>query len=117
MKKIILALIAATLISACSKPDIRPELGEAPAVQMPKLPDTLNQRAKRLPDITDGTVGGLTREGVATDQAYNDLSHRHNAVLTAWECVRLAINARDTKALSKCFEGDTSAIPETPIVP
>lgn len=120
-EKLIMALIAVLLLgfaAGCAgneRPD--PEIGVAPAVQVPPLPDKLNRRAVRLPDITDGTPGGLTRDGVSTDKKYNDLAYRHNAVLTVYECVRLAVNARDASALKKCLEGDAAAIPETVVEP
>jgi hypothetical protein len=119
--KIILALTALTLISACSttqtklgKKDVgmiivdnkkvpMPEVGEAQAVQVPELPDALSQRATRLPDLVDGTLKGTQRDGANTDSLYNDLAFRHNALITAYGCVRTAVNARDATKLKNCL--------------
>lgn len=125
MKKIIILAVAA-LLSGCAtvppipvfgagpdgkaktdpktgKPLPIPEVGEAPSVQMPDLPDSLKARATRLPDLTDGTIKGVQRDGADVDSRYNDLANRHNAVVTAWGCVRTAVNDRDSSKLKDCF--------------
>lgn len=103
--KLFLLLTGIALLTACGggeRPD--PEIGSAPAVQVPPLPDNLKQPAERLPDIVDGTPGGLTRDGIATDKRYNDVAHQKNAVVTIYECVRQAVNARDASALKQCLD-------------
>lgn len=61
-------------------------------VQMPALPAPLAQRAEPLPPATATDLHGLIRESLDTDRRYNEVRDRHNAVLTAWDCVRAAMN-------------------------
>lgn len=71
--------------------------------EMPALPAPLNQRAQSLPPLVATDLHGHIREGARSDRIYNDLRDRHNAVLTAWDCVRAALlDGGDAKA---CFGG------------
>lgn len=109
MKKIVLAAMLALPLAACGgggeRPD--PEIGVAPAAQMPALPNALAQKAERLPDITDPSLGGIHRDGAQSDSRYNDLAYRYNFMVDAWGCVRQHLNSRSTdeEALNRCFEG------------
>ncbi len=115
MKKIILMSMLLVL-SACvttkkdiKKPDINIDvelgqgIGKAPAAEMPELPATLAQKAGPLPPVTDGTLAGLQQEAAATDRAYNEVGHRLNNVIDAWNCVRVSL--RDRKNPKECFGG------------
>ena len=95
----VIILAALFALSACAA---TPDTGLAKPPAMPALPPELNQRAERLPDITDPSLGGLVIDGAETDRKYNDLAHRHNAVLKAWECIRRALAERSEAAT--CFK-------------
>lgn len=102
MKKLV--LLAALALSACATThDPKIEVGVAPAAKMPQLPQTLKQKAERLPDITDRSLGGIHKDGVNTDVKYNDLAYRYNFIVDAWGCVADAINNRKTDAIDKCL--------------
>jgi hypothetical protein len=104
MKKVIIIMAAFAALAGCKTTDDPGlDVGVAPVAQMPELPATLSERAERLPDIEDRTLGGIHRDGVNTDVAYNDLAIRYNAVVDAWGCVREALNTRSTVKLDKCF--------------
>jgi hypothetical protein len=105
MKKTILALLAVMALAGCKTTgkEPLPEVGEAEAVQIPDLPTTFREKAERLPDINDATLGGIHRDGVNTDVTYNDLAIRYNALVDAWVCVREAVNSRSTDNINKCF--------------
>ncbi len=78
-------------------------IGSAPAPKMPELPSNLAQKAHRLPDLTDATPKGLQDDAARTDRAYNDVAHRLNNIIDAWNCVKKALN--DGTDAAKCFEG------------
>ncbi len=108
--RILIAILLAGALSACSSDKIHieklkavPDVGEAPAVKVPALPDNLRRRAARLPDLTDGSPKGVMRDGAQTDAQYNDLAFRYNAVIDAWSCVADAVNNRDSTKLNKCL--------------
>lgn len=103
MKKILLALAMLAALGACKHtPDV--ELGEAKAVQVPPLPPELSRRAERLPDITDPSMGGIQTDGVEADKRYNDVAHQTNALITVYNCVRDAVNARDADRVGNCLK-------------
>jgi hypothetical protein len=62
------------------------------AVKVPPLPPALSQKAERLPDLTNNTMGGRELDGVATDREYNAVSHRLNSIITLYQCVEKSIN-------------------------
>jgi hypothetical protein len=103
MKKILLIPLAALLLTGCGLDDSRPDVGVAPAAKMPDLPSTLKKKAERLPDITDGSLGGIHTDGSKADSTYNDLAFRYNALVDAWGCVADALNNRTTEGVEKCF--------------
>lgn len=101
MKKLI--IIAAIVLAGCGqKPPL--DVGVAPPAKMPELPRVLQQRAERLPNIEDRSLGGINRDGITTDMRYNDLAYRYNAIVDAWSCVRNSLNERSTEAIDKCFK-------------
>lgn len=102
-RKLFKALLfgVALTLSACGTTKVIP-VAPTP-VQMPALPAPLNQRATDLPPVTSTDLHGMIRESVQTDRAYNALRDKHNAVLTAWDCVARALNTgADAVA---CFRG------------
>ena len=96
MKYLILAILLLT--SACAHRD----LGLAPPAEMPALPNAMSQKAKRLPPITDPTMGGQVISGVETDRAYNRVAEQLNAIIDAWECVRIGMNEK--KEIKSCLK-------------
>lgn len=90
-----LAIIAAMLLglSACGTTR-GVETPEVTPISMPPLPSQLSRRAGRLPDITDPTMGGDQVRGAEDDQRYNQVAWQLNTVITAWECVRQAMQNR-----------------------
>lgn len=92
MMRLTVILIALALGACTQSP--RADLGEAPPAAMPELPEAFAKRAERLPPLSDPTLGGVHRDGAETDRAYNRLAYRYNALLDAWECVRLALKER-----------------------
>jgi hypothetical protein len=104
MKNLLIPALAVMMLSACATTKTpAPDVGVAPPPQMPELPETLSRKAERLPDIADRSLGGLHRDGVNTDAAYNELAHRYNALVDAWGCVRQALNARDPSEINSCL--------------
>lgn len=97
-------VLFALMLAGCATGPATPDLGSAPPAQMPDLPDALKKRAQPLPPITDATLGGIHKDGMNTDMAYNDLAHRYNAVLDAWECVKKGLNERDPEATERCLK-------------
>lgn len=92
-------IIAALLLASCAKPiPVTPD-----PVAMPVLPEYLAAPADPLPPIEGDDLDALIRDGIATDLAYSELRSRHNAVTTAWECVRVAL--RDSTDATRCFDG------------
>jgi hypothetical protein len=103
MKKILLAMAMLAALGGCkTTPDL--ELGEAKAVQVPPLPEALSKRAERLPDITDPSMGGIQVDGVEADKRYNEVAHQNNALITIYNCVRDAVNARDASKAAQCMK-------------
>ena len=104
MNKFLIPLVALLLVSCGHKVEPpKPDLGSAKVAQMPPLPARLAKKAERLPDITDGSLGGIHTDGAQADIRYNDLAYRHNALVDAWGCIREALNGRNTDNLTKCF--------------
>ena len=92
-----LIILAAISLTACTKTvSVEPV-----PVAMPSLPAPLNETAKPLPPITGTDLHSLLRDGIAADRAYNELRDRHNAIIQAWECVRLSL--RDGTDTDQCF--------------
>lgn len=91
MRKLVLLPIL-LMVSACAttsgKPGVEP-------VKVPPLPAPLAQKAERLPDLTDNTMGGRELDGAATDRKYNEVSHRLNSIITLYQCVEKSINNRE----------------------
>lgn len=102
MTRISFIVIMALLLGACAHTGL-PDLGEAPPAKMPELPQTLNQRATQLPPIVDPTLGGIHKDGVATDMHYNDLALRYNALLDVYQCVKKSLEAKDASVADKCL--------------
>jgi hypothetical protein len=71
---------------------------------MPELPAPLQQRATKLPHITDPTLGGVHQDGMATDIKYNDLAVRYNSLLDIYTCVKTGLESKDAKAMEKCLK-------------
>ena len=93
MKKLILPFLL--LLSACGHDNAHVVPGIKPVV-IPALPANLSVKAKRLPDITDNTMGGREVIGAADDQAYNAVAHQLNKVIDLYDCVRDSINNKKT---------------------
>lgn len=105
MKKLIILAAALSLTACGTTGTVKPEVGVAPAAKVPALPDRMKQKAERLPDITDKSLGGVHKDGVNTDVKYNDLAYRYNFLVDAWGCVADAINNRKTDTIDKCLDG------------
>jgi hypothetical protein len=75
--------------------------GLAKPAEMPALPVSLAQKARRLPPVTDPTLTGQTLSAVDTDRLYNGVAERYNILIDAWECVRLAL--RDKQEMTTCL--------------
>lgn len=114
MKKIVL-LAAIALLSGCvsGREDIDiatsddividgENLGSAPAARVPQLPENLARKAQALPEITDRSLAGQQRSAVEADRAYNSVAIQLNAVIDAWECVRVSLN--DKTDPEECFK-------------
>jgi hypothetical protein len=82
-----------------------PDIGIAPAAKMPTLPPAMAQKAERLPDMTDPSLGGIHKSGIDSDTAYNALALRYNALVDAWGCVKkvlmLVTRSRPSNVLAK----------------
>ncbi|MEG1451764.1 hypothetical protein [Brevundimonas sp.] len=64
---------------------------EVPAepVELPALPPILSAEAVALPPLVSHDLHGHMREGVQSDRQYNDLRHRYDWLVKAYECLRL----------------------------
>lgn len=89
MKKLI--LLCTFVLSACAHQDLHVMPGVTP-VQVPALPSNLAIKAKKLPPITDNTMGGREVIGANTDQAYNAVAWQLNQIIDLYNCVRDSIN-------------------------
>lgn len=98
----LLLTIAALMLAGCATTHV-PDIGQAPPARMPDLPPSLTQRAKRLPPITDPSLGGINADGAATDARFNDLATRFNALLDIYQCTKKALDAKDADALKRCL--------------
>lgn len=89
MKKLV--LILSLLLVGCSHDDTHVVPGVKP-VEIPALPANLSVKAKKLPPITDNTMGGREVVGATSDQAYNSIAHQLNKTIDLYNCVRDSIN-------------------------
>lgn len=91
MRKLIVLPIL-LMVSACGattgNPGVKP-------VSIPPLPEVLAQRAERLPDLTDNTMGGRELDAAETDRRYNAVAHQVNSIITLYQCVEKSINNRE----------------------
>lgn len=78
-------------LSACGSSTGNP--GVTP-VSIPPLPTSLAQKAERLPDLTDNTMGGRELDATETDKKYNAVSKQLNSIITLYQCVEKSINNR-----------------------
>ena len=93
MKKLVLLPILLSL-SACLGTSSEGNPGVEP-VKIPPLPAQLAQKAERLPDLTDNTMGGRELDASETDRRYNAVSHQLNSIITLYQCVEKSINNRE----------------------
>lgn len=101
----IVLLSATILFTGCASTE-QPPTGLAKHVQMPPLPDELSRKATRLPDIKDPTFGGIIKDGMDADQAYNAIAHQLNTVIDLYTCVRKAMNDEQPDAQTSCINSD-----------
>ena len=92
MKSKIMIMLLPLALAACATTKDEPVPSGVTAVRVPELPYPLNQRATRLPDITDNTMGGQVEAGIEADTAYNDVAFRYNNLIDLYNCVKDAIN-------------------------
>lgn len=88
MRLIVFTLL---LLSACSHTEDTPVVGVTP-VRVPDLIEPLNQKATRLPSISDRTMGGQVEAGIEAEIAYNDVAFRYNKLIDLYNCVKTSIN-------------------------
>lgn len=83
----IAALSLCLMLSACA----RTVYVEVPAepVELPALPPILSSEAPRLSPLIAHDLHGHMREGIASDRQYNDLRHRYDWLVKAYECLRM----------------------------
>lgn len=86
MRKLILASFL--LLAACGGADT----GIAPQVQIPPIPENLAQKAAKLPENNDTTMGAQVRDNTSNIRAYNDKASQVNNLINLYNCVREAIN-------------------------
>lgn len=89
MKKLTLAL--ALLLTACKTVPVPPGVESA---KIPDLPAYYQQRAEKLPPITDPSMGGVTLDSTEASKKYNDVSHKYNGLLDLYNCVKESINSK-----------------------
>lgn len=68
------------------------DIGLAPAVQIPPLPENLAQKAEPLPPVEDATMGGLVQANVEASREYNAVSFQLNKLIDLYNCVQIAVN-------------------------
>ena len=92
------ALVPLLLLSACAQV---PDTGLAEQIKVPDLPETLAEKAKPLPPLTDTSMGGLVVDGTNSDMQYNSVSHQLNSVIDLYNCVKPSTNEK--KDITNCL--------------
>jgi hypothetical protein len=93
MKKLILLPILLVL-SGCLGTGKDGNPGVEP-IKIPALPTELAQKAERLPDLTNNTMGGRELDGAETDAKYNAVALQLNSIITIYQCVEKSINNKE----------------------
>jgi hypothetical protein len=78
-----------------------PGLGLAVPPAMPDLPQQLAKKAEPLPPLTGTTLADREKELSSTEQAYNEKGTQLNALIDAWNCVKVSLKNRTDP--SKCL--------------
>lgn len=101
MKKLILIAVISLSLAGCKHTDGVDDAPGVVAVKVPNLPEALDRKVERLPDLTDLTMGGQVRSGIEADRAFNDVGFRYNKLIDLYNCVQDAVNNK--KDPDKCL--------------
>lgn len=82
-----LTITLCLMLMGCAK-TVYVEVPSQP-IELPALPPILSSEAPRLSPLIATDLHGHMREGVQSDRQYNDLRHRYDWLVRAYECLRL----------------------------
>lgn len=104
MKNAVFLIAVCAALTACGgdKPDVLDGLPSSKPVVVPDLPPELAVPAKKLPPLTDNTMGGREVDAAETDKVYNNVAHQTNSLIKLYNCVKEAVNTKSTE-ISKCL--------------